>query len=190
MWFYVSFSLCNQVGRTTFKVSSDLPPTTTVSCCKFLYDLKSFSIKFCWMSFRIEYKFLYGDWKDQKQVKDKELLNTFVASIWLVVYIRLLNHRVSIVGLTVNSFPSIFLSWLWCFLSRFATLLHQCLNSIKRGSAKERASAAHVIGDHLTLLVGAFAHDVQFRALFKRFVFFCQDCWLWPLALGRKRKKY
>lgn len=32
---------------------------------------------------------------------------------------------------------------------RFATLLHQCLNSIKKGSAKEIALASHTIGDHL-----------------------------------------
>ena len=32
-------------------------------------------------------------------------------------------------------------------LSRFATLLHQCIGSIKRGSAKEVALAAHAIGN-------------------------------------------
>ncbi|GMP74812.1 hypothetical protein CsSME_00032115 [Camellia sinensis var. sinensis] len=31
-------------------------------------------------------------------------------------------------------------------LNGFATLLHQCLNSIKKGSAKEIALAAHAIG--------------------------------------------
>lgn len=37
---------------------------------------------------------------------------------------------------------------LLCFVSplRFATLLHQCLNSIKKGSAKEVALASHAIG--------------------------------------------
>ena len=29
---------------------------------------------------------------------------------------------------------------------RFATLLHQCLNSFKKGSAKEMRLASHVIG--------------------------------------------
>ncbi|KAL6518164.1 hypothetical protein OROMI_033865 [Orobanche minor] len=34
----------------------------------------------------------------------------------------------------------------WEICSRFATLLHRCLNSIKKGSSKEVALASHAIG--------------------------------------------
>lgn len=42
---------------------------------------------------------------------------------------------------------------LFVFLNRFATLLHRCLNSVKKGSAKEISLASHAIGIYLKLLI-------------------------------------
>lgn len=46
-------------------------------------------------------------------------------------------------------------------LSRFATLLHQCLNSVKKGSAKEVALACHAIGSTLAFHIFPIAFRIS-----------------------------
>lgn len=72
-----------------------------------------------------------------------------------------------------------------CSLSRFATLLHQCLTSVKKGSAKEVGLASHAIGSTLAFLILPLAFRSSFKIwlIIIYFSFFCRtfssDHWSW-----------
>lgn len=77
------------------------------------------------------------------------ILGLAAYSYLIIVYLKDLNLEWT--AITILAFLCIY-RVTWYFSFRFVTLLHQCLNSIKKGSAKEISLASHAIGSTLTLI--------------------------------------